>query len=487
MASTAAQGDALGMSEQLMQLDQAITLALQEIDENFSQAHQVVTSRILPAVREYEVSCARTWANAQFWKRFFEASAQVSLSQQPAEELETTFTEPAAQDASVRAEDDTTTAPDQDDQTHLTRDSDHLQSPPRLSHSMYAPNDSDLPAPTPFERLKHDVEQSQLYEQPQRHDAPLHASDVSVSVEDSSIAHTQRMPFSSSPLKARAVASPARTQRRLSARPRVSIQPTDQGLLTNPFSTEDSVRLWNGIADLRKTPLRGQHGAATPFRSPSKVQQEADEHDSLEWPQGMSPPVTMQFSVSKSKYANTPAKDAAKSKVDDLVQSVSGLPSAARHGKTPAKRRQSVVGTPLTRRTPSARRDSLPTPPTITKVHNAPPGSHDAPEQSVQQHAGHEMSPTVSHIPGMLDKMLALDDDNLSDEENATRATQGHPTATFSSALQASSTSRSIEDDTLFGMALSKREPNTTQGPHNRSLSGAVRRTSEELRLLGEF
>ena len=53
-------GEPIAVGEQLMQLDQAITLTLQEIDENFSQAHQVITSRILPAIREYEASCAKT-------------------------------------------------------------------------------------------------------------------------------------------------------------------------------------------------------------------------------------------------------------------------------------------------------------------------------------------------------------------------------------------------------------------------------------------
>ena len=55
MAHTPA--DAMAAGEQLMQLDQAITLTLQEIDENFSQAHQIVTSRILPSIRQYESSC----------------------------------------------------------------------------------------------------------------------------------------------------------------------------------------------------------------------------------------------------------------------------------------------------------------------------------------------------------------------------------------------------------------------------------------------
>ncbi len=63
-----------------MQLDQAITLTLQEIDQNFATAHQIVTSRILPAVKEYGVASARVWQGAKFWKTFYEVAANVSLT-----------------------------------------------------------------------------------------------------------------------------------------------------------------------------------------------------------------------------------------------------------------------------------------------------------------------------------------------------------------------------------------------------------------------
>ncbi|CEH15725.1 dash complex subunit ask1 [Ceraceosorus bombacis] len=65
----------LPIGEQLMHVDQAITLTLQEIDANFAQAHQIVTGRILPAVKRYGVASARTWQGARFWKHFFEVSA----------------------------------------------------------------------------------------------------------------------------------------------------------------------------------------------------------------------------------------------------------------------------------------------------------------------------------------------------------------------------------------------------------------------------
>jgi DASH complex subunit ASK1 len=47
------------ITEQMSQIDQAITLTLQEIDENFAKSHQLITGRILPAVKRYGESSYR--------------------------------------------------------------------------------------------------------------------------------------------------------------------------------------------------------------------------------------------------------------------------------------------------------------------------------------------------------------------------------------------------------------------------------------------
>lgn len=60
-----AAAETLPIGEQLMHVDQAITLTLQEIDANFARAHQCVTGRILPAVKHYGVASARTWQGAR--------------------------------------------------------------------------------------------------------------------------------------------------------------------------------------------------------------------------------------------------------------------------------------------------------------------------------------------------------------------------------------------------------------------------------------
>ncbi|KAI0161762.1 DASH complex subunit Ask1-domain-containing protein [Hypoxylon sp. FL1284] len=70
----------LTLPEELERLEQSITLTLQEIDHNFSKAHRIVTTSILPLVEQYGEQSKAVWEASKFWKQFFEASANVSLS-----------------------------------------------------------------------------------------------------------------------------------------------------------------------------------------------------------------------------------------------------------------------------------------------------------------------------------------------------------------------------------------------------------------------
>ncbi|KAK0619872.1 DASH complex subunit Ask1-domain-containing protein [Immersiella caudata] len=70
----------LTLTEELEKLEQSITLTLQEIDSNFSRAHRIVTTSILPLVEQYGEHSRSVWEASKFWKQFFEASANVSLS-----------------------------------------------------------------------------------------------------------------------------------------------------------------------------------------------------------------------------------------------------------------------------------------------------------------------------------------------------------------------------------------------------------------------
>lgn len=70
----------LSLTEELEKLEQSITLTLQEIDANFSRAHRIVTSSIIPTVERYRRHSDAVWQGSKFWKGFFEASANISLT-----------------------------------------------------------------------------------------------------------------------------------------------------------------------------------------------------------------------------------------------------------------------------------------------------------------------------------------------------------------------------------------------------------------------
>lgn len=52
---------ALTLTEELEKLEQSITLTLQEIDHNFSRAHRIVTTSILPILEQYAGHSKDVW------------------------------------------------------------------------------------------------------------------------------------------------------------------------------------------------------------------------------------------------------------------------------------------------------------------------------------------------------------------------------------------------------------------------------------------
>lgn len=101
----------LSLTEELEKLEQSITLTLQEIDSNFSRAHRIVTSSILPVIEQYGEHSRAVWDASKFWKQFFEASANVSLSgyeELANDDEENTMTATAEESTALR--DDTTGA-----------------------------------------------------------------------------------------------------------------------------------------------------------------------------------------------------------------------------------------------------------------------------------------------------------------------------------------------------------------------------------------
>ncbi|PWN50407.1 hypothetical protein IE53DRAFT_387285 [Violaceomyces palustris] len=541
----------LPISEQLMQLDQAITMTLQEIDQNFATSHQIVTSKILPAIKRYGVASARTWQGAKFWKHFFEVAANVSLSPGASDdatsaydpsshsESHTTFTsdgnQPSPSSVSISRdhhgadydEDDSIfptitrqqgqvpddsllgheVGDDSDDTVNFYESLKHARasSPPRLSNaSLAATARADrqrqteavskdhtwAPMESPFEVLKRNLQgevgrmeggmddsilEHQAKRQAERRGEKVYIDDVtndetieidrrdltsgvdrlsagvrvrsaqegsSSAMEPAPTITSTRLgggggratakatgsstPKGKSPLLKKVLNSEQRKKEKdkgfikpvSSQIPYPRIQTTPRTAAhRNPFAEPASVKHWNGIADLRKTPLNPRakgKGRSKDGSGGNESDSDSSDGTSITWPSDMSPPVTMQFTVPQSKYAKTPAKEAARMVVDDLLRTVEGASPHVRamrraqmqaqaDSTSPAPASQpslakgtgrflttsrtpiGPVGTPLRRGKKeereynkvlnhayhqsheSKRRDSMPTPPTLTR------------------------------------------------------------------------------------------------------------------------
>ncbi|CDR99345.1 hypothetical protein [Sporisorium scitamineum] len=654
------------VTEQIMQLDQAITLTLQEIDQNFATAHQIVTSRILPAVREYGVASARVWQGAKFWKTFYEVSANVSLTAHVHNESEfdansqggdvtqsgndsrenVTFTgdddgrSPRSEAGSIiytdidaslasnaRDSDENDAADESVEQAPADRA--RAASPPRFSNASMAaaarreaaqrkqqkPHDREDPenmfdsAESPFERLRRDItaglgngvadpsmDQSSFLANTkaqgkfntadtERDRAALaqgienlgstHAgrggrafdpdsSNVS-SVHDlpafkSTATSGGRMKTSSTPKKGALLnkvldSEHKRNKGRLSYT-KIQATPRSSQSKSNPFAPP-SVRMWDGIVDLRKTPLTSKiKGSKSSSKTATSSKGGASKHhgveddaewdsdssdkDSLEWPAGMSPPVTMQFSVPQSRYAQTPAKEAARMMVDDLLRSVGASSPAPRVWPKSASRpkggdgaavhvassRKQPVSTPLRLGRKEARqrdrqsgagrrRDSIPTPPTLTK--RGPSLAPEAtPNSSQVDGSSGGPSANASSAALLMDadeglELNAADAPGLSAESDdggdriagsilssgakfsvssnsrngggSQNDNSGWTSSTISSFNQPKQAGRSIEDDTLFGVRAPQQRAAETHG--GRGQSGAAGGASGQSRAAG--
>ncbi|RPD62576.1 hypothetical protein L226DRAFT_568682 [Lentinus tigrinus ALCF2SS1-7] len=65
--------------DQIEQIEQLITIKLQNIDANFSKIQHVMANRILPAVKRYAVGTQPVREAARFWTTFYEQAAQIRI------------------------------------------------------------------------------------------------------------------------------------------------------------------------------------------------------------------------------------------------------------------------------------------------------------------------------------------------------------------------------------------------------------------------
>ncbi|KAM6498752.1 hypothetical protein JOM56_006700 [Amanita muscaria] len=65
--------------DQIEQIEQLITIKLQNIDENFSKIHNLLADKLLPAVKRYSVGTEPVRDAAKFWTSFYEQAAQIRI------------------------------------------------------------------------------------------------------------------------------------------------------------------------------------------------------------------------------------------------------------------------------------------------------------------------------------------------------------------------------------------------------------------------
>ena len=394
----------LTLTEELEKIEQSITLTLQgncidimrqsinstdlpsqEIDHNFSRAHRIVTTSILPVVEQYAEHSKNVWEGSkvfsttiliastvnlhpdipQFWKQFFEASANVSLSG---------YEEPPADDEATTTEENDPTATTPSTSTY------HSPQPNTPSNQTYYHEEALSPSPinvtprppgqkqriatapysSPYETLKRDTlavssSESTLPSTPRAAASPVPQSSPFVPPSTSHrTAHRtptndvllhrvldknwriQATPHSTIrlPQRSKSFTDPTpkpRTRRKTRGRAKEDYDLDSSPAVPAPqlhseiFDTPAINRRVPGVSVL--TPARGRKHSATESGKRGKQQQiwdsdSDDEGDDMRV--GMSPPKTMQIHIPQPRLLKTPAREASKRIVEDLLLTAGG-------------------------------------------------------------------------------------------------------------------------------------------------------------------
>ncbi|KAJ6167497.1 hypothetical protein N7497_000340 [Penicillium chrysogenum] len=378
----------LSLTEELEKLEQSITLTMQEIDHNFSQAHRIVTTSILPLVEQYTEHSRDVWEGSKFWKQFFEASANVSLSgyeerntdeetmQDPTatEEESTDITQSTNLDETTSHETPSyqhheTPRRDQADDLDLTDLAISSHSTPRApGHHQQAEDDmttSSMEYSSSYENLRRQVNESEppfdlpdsstLPSTPGRQ--PFFPRGVSATTPMSSpflppasqpSTQDRRYQKTSDPVLHQMLDKTYRVQATplgkgfrnvgggTNTRPKFTVTPkpaestSKYGYEDSPISSpEPEAPQLHSEIFFRRTSSNRMHGiprpgmsVLTPAKKSAGKSAMWDSDDDLDYDDedlGPSPPKTMQFHIPQSRLMRTPAREASKRIVTDLL------------------------------------------------------------------------------------------------------------------------------------------------------------------------
>ncbi|KAF9881359.1 Spc97/Spc98 family protein [Colletotrichum karsti] len=432
-------GDYGAKKDTLEKLEQSITLTLQEIDSNFSKAHRIVTSSILPIVEQYGENSRNVWEASKFWKQFFEASANVSLSgyEELANDDDETGVgeESAVQDGSTAqyatprrggnsAEDETITSTAestfQPEESMIGGDDDLTGSTPRVPKTKTIQTQfSSLESP--YEALKRELKG----EPPAPYEEDDEDEDIGLG-EDSTVLfaqHTARLPDMSmtprsslappqsakqhkdplmhrmldktfriqatphkgptyrvSPLKremkpkeeedvpswrrqdsplsspvmavptlrSEAFMSPAKSRRLAAATAAASSGPRTPGVsVQTPATGRKTKDVFAGKPYFKSTfdddTTTTDIGAGVLSKDKYEINWESDSDEDQALYGGMSPPKTIQFALPQSKLLQTPAREASKRIVDDILMTAGAEPESSEYSPTMVKMNEDIL------------------------------------------------------------------------------------------------------------------------------------------------
>lgn len=324
-----------------------------------------MTTSILPVVEQYAEHSKNVWEGSKFWKQFFEASANVSLSG---------YEEPPAEDEVTATEEDDPTANTPSTSTYNSSEPNTPSNQPypneeTLSsspmHSTPRPQTQRQPIATapyssPYETLKREtlaaspsestlpstprvvaspVPQSSPFAPPSTSHRTAHrtpANDVLLHRVLDKNWRIQATPHSTTRLPQRSKSFTDATPKPSTARKGRGRAKEDYDLDSSPavpapqlhseiFDTPARKGRIPGVSVL--TPARGRKTSAAKSERKGKQQQIWDsdsDDDEGGMGLGMSPPKTMQFHVPQPRLLRTPAREASKQIVEDLLLTAGG-------------------------------------------------------------------------------------------------------------------------------------------------------------------
>lgn len=336
-------------------------LTCAEIDHNFSRAHRIVTTGILPIVEQYGKHSEAVWEGSKFWKQFFEASANVSLSGYEAPDQDESIAQEDTQQSQLyedeTVEDETVTgqtatpprpsSAEEDAESTITFDSPSLghstpRAPPSTNKGKHRDNGHGLEEPqfagmsSPYEALKREFEGTKTPKLDPVTPGKAQALPDMSGFDSSPFAQptTGKKTFNQDPLlhrvldktyrvQATPLISPRKYKPTGAFTPRTAQRgaPTPSGATTRlPKWAEDSSPPSSPAPQLRadifspaKTPRTPGVSVQTPAKNrlPMSINRTGtifDDSDDEDDEGGFSPPKTIQFHIPQSKLLQTPGR-----------------------------------------------------------------------------------------------------------------------------------------------------------------------------------